>query len=43
MVREVTSLYDGAKTRVGGSAYCEEFEVKVVYIKDLCCRNYCLQ
>ena len=30
MVRAVISLYDGAKTRVGvGSAYSEEFEVKV--------------
>ena len=30
MVREVMSLYDGAKTRVRvGSAYSEEFEVKV--------------
>ena len=31
MVRAVMSLYDGAKTRVRvGSAYSEEFEVKVV-------------
>ena len=30
MVRAVMSLYDGAKTRVRvGSAYSEEFEVKV--------------
>ena len=29
MVREVMSLYDGTKTRVRGSAYSEEFEVKV--------------
>ena len=31
MVRAVLSLYDGVKTRVRvGSAYSEEFEVKVV-------------
>ena len=31
MVRAVTSLYDGAKTRVRvESAYSEEFKVKVV-------------
>ena len=46
MVRAVVSLYNDAKTgfRVG-SAYLVEFEVKVVvqYIKDLCCRHYCLQ
>ena len=30
MIREVISLYDGAKTRVRvGSAYSEEFKVKV--------------
>ena len=30
MIREVMSMYDGAKTRVRvGSAYSEEFEVKV--------------
>ena len=30
MIRAVMSLYDGAKTRVKvGSAYSEEFEVKV--------------
>ena len=30
MARAVTSLYDGAKTRVRvGSAYSEEFEVKI--------------
>ena len=40
MVRAVMSMYDGAKTRVMvGSAYSEEFEVKV----GVCCRDYCLQ
>ena len=44
MVRAVMSLYDCTKTRVRvGSAHSEEFEVKLVYIKDLCCRHYCLQ
>ena len=44
IVRAVMSLYDGAKTRLRvGSAYSEKFEVKLVYIKDLCCRHYCLQ
>ena len=45
IVRAVTSLHDGAKTKVRvGSAYSEEFDVKVgVYIKDLCCCHYCLQ
>ena len=33
MARAVMSLYDGAMTRVVGSAYLEEFEVKVnVYL-----------
>ena len=46
MVRAVMrgELYDSAKTRVRkGSAYLEEFEVKLAYNKDLCCRHYCLQ
>ena len=44
IVRAVMSLYDGAKTKVRvGSAYSEGFEVKLVYIKDLCCHHYCLQ
>ena len=44
MVRAAMSLYDGAETRVRvGSAYSEEFEKKLVCIKDLCCRHYCLQ
>ena len=44
IVTAVMSLYDGAKTRVRvGSAYSEEFEVKLVYIKDLYCHHYCLQ
>ena len=43
MVRTVVNLCDGAKTEVRvGSAYSEEFEEKV-YIKDLCCRHYCVQ
>ena len=44
MVRAVMSLHDGAKTRVRvGSAYSEEFQVKIGVIKDLCCCYYCLQ
>ena len=44
IVRAVMSLYDGAKTRVRvGSAYSQEFKAKLVYVKDLCCRHYCLQ
>ena len=43
MVREVMSLHDGLKARVMvGCAYSEEFK-REVYIKDLCCRHYCLQ
>ena len=44
IVWAVMSLYDGAKTKARvGSAYSEEFKVKLVYIKDLCCHHYCLQ
>ena len=44
MVRAVVSLYDVEKTRARvGSGYSEEFEVKLVNLKDLCYRRYCLQ
>ena len=44
IVQAVISLYDGAKTRVRvGSAYSEDFEVKVCVHQDLCSRHYCLQ
>ena len=37
MVPEVMSLHDGAKTRVGlGSAYSEEFQVKVFCTSMVC-------
>ena len=43
IVWAAVSLYQGAKTRVSvGSAYAKKFQ-KLVYIKDLCCRHYCLQ
>ena len=44
IVRAVMSLEHGAKTKVRvGSELSQEFLVKLVYIKDLCCRHCFLQ